>query len=203
MPQFKILEVRECDPATWLAFWAAKYDGSSGFDEEEYRRLITLAKQESFPAKFFERIGRWKDSANTDRRWQPNVASVAYIIWRQAEAEQPGCPTNEKALDFLNDWASRAYEDVYRANPPRTKRFGLSRATTLLHFLSGGSFPIFDSNVRTAICRLYGVSPKETATYYLSDFCPLFLELAANCRTDDLRRLDKALFSCGLTTLLG
>jgi hypothetical protein len=72
-----------------LAAWAAKYDDSASFDEDEYTQLIGLAQQNGLPAKYFERVGRWKDSANTDRRWKPNVASVAYIVWLQAEAEQP------------------------------------------------------------------------------------------------------------------
>lgn len=89
MPQFKIVEVQPCDPDVWLAAWAAKYDDSASFDEDEYTQLIGLAQQNGLPAKYFERVGRWKDSANIDRRWKPNVASVAYIVWLQAEAEQP------------------------------------------------------------------------------------------------------------------
>lgn len=83
MPQFKIVTVQECDPAAWLACWAAKYDDSAGFEEEEYKQLIVVSKQQSVPARYFERIGRWKDSANTTGRWKPNVASVAYLIWLQ------------------------------------------------------------------------------------------------------------------------
>lgn len=40
MPQFKIVEVRACDPVLWLATWAAEYGGSAGFDEDEYAQLI-------------------------------------------------------------------------------------------------------------------------------------------------------------------
>ena len=129
------------------------------------------------------------------------MASVAYIIWLQAEAEQPACPTNDQAVTFLDNWSSRTYEDLFSAKRV-TKRFGLSRATTLLHFLSGGRFPIYDSNVIEAMRRLYGVSPSYTANYYWNTFYPQFQELAALCKTDDLRRLDKALFSYGATRLL-
>jgi hypothetical protein len=201
MPQFKIVEVRACDPGMWLATWAAKYDGSAGFDEDEYTQLIDLARHNSLPARYFERVGRWKDSANANGRWKPNVASVAYIIWQQAEAEQPRCPADEQAVSFLDNWSSRTYEDVFPAKRVN-KRFGLSRATTLLHFLSGGRFPIYDSNVIEATRRLYGVSPSYTANYYWNVFYPQFQELAAECKTDDFRRLDKALFSCGGTRLL-
>jgi len=146
MPQFKIVEVRECDPVLWLATWAAEYGGSAGFDEDEYAQLIDLARQNSTPVGYFERVGRWKDSANTNGRWKPNVASVAYVIWLQAEAEQPCCPADEQAVSFLDGWSSRTYEDIFSAKRVN-KRFGLSRATTLLHFISGGRFPIYDSNV--------------------------------------------------------
>ena len=37
---------------------------------------------------------------------------------------------------------------------PVKKRFGVPRATTLLHFVSGGRFPIIDSRVRRAIVKL-------------------------------------------------
>jgi len=49
--------------------------------------------------------------------------------------------------------------------------------------------------------RLYGVSPSYTANYYWNTFYPQFQELAFECKTDDLRRLDKALFSYGATRL--
>jgi hypothetical protein len=79
---------------------------------------------------------------------------------------------------------------------------GLSRATTLLHFLSAGRFPIYDRNVIEAMWRLYGVRPSYTVNFYWDTFYPQFLELAADCKTDDFRRLDKALFSYGATRLL-
>jgi hypothetical protein len=200
MHQFKILEVRSCDPCEWLASWSAKYGELAGFDENEYAELIDLARQNSFPLKYFERVGRWKDSANSEGRWKPNVASVAYIIWLQAEAEQPQCPSNEEAVSFLDNWSIRNYEDVFSAKRVN-KRFGLSRATTLLHFLSAGKFPIYDSNVIEAMRRLSGVSSPYTSNHYWNTFYPQFLELAAECKTDDLRRLDKALFSYGGTRL--
>jgi hypothetical protein len=200
MPEFEIVEVRVCEPYEWLDSWAAKYDDLAGYDEDEYNRLIGLAQQDNLCREYFVRIGRWKDSANTVGRWQPNVASVAYIIWLQAEAERPNRPAEEEAVNFLDAWSSRTYEDVFLANRVN-KRFGLSRATTLLHFLSGGRFPIYDSNVIEAMRRLYGVRPTYTAHYYWNTFYPQFRELAATCNTEDFRRLDKALFSYGATKL--
>jgi hypothetical protein len=79
------------------------------------------------------------------------------------------------------------------------KRFGVPRATTLLHFVSGGRFPIIDSRVRRAIARLCDDHvPPNTVRWYLDSFRPLFSELAALCKTeDDSRILDKALTSYG------
>src|SRR5207245_10859851 len=53
------------------------------------------------------------------------------------------------------------------------KHFGLSRATTLLHFVSGGRFPIFDSRVRKAVARLLNCSVPNDVPWYLDSYCPL------------------------------
>jgi hypothetical protein len=96
---------------------------------------------------------------------------------------------------FLEDWPNRAYTDTYKKGQ-KQKHFGLSRSTTLLHFLSGGRYPIFDSRVKTAIARLLD-RPKlpGTVSSYLGSYLPLFKELAERCETSDFRMLDKALFS--------
>ena len=185
--------MRDSPPQEWLRVWAARYQSD---DDPEYRKLI--AKYESLSAEDFERIGKWKDGAKTERQWRPNVASVAYRIWMQAATELPKCPEGSEVASFLDDWSRRAYTDEYK-NGSREKHFGLSRATTLLHFVSGGRFPIFDSRVRTAIARLLGPPvPPDTVRWYLDSCCPLFSELAALCEQgNDLRILDKALFSYG------
>jgi hypothetical protein len=99
-------------------------------------------------------IGKWKDGAKTERQWKLNVASVAYRIWMEAAQELPKCPEGSAMAAFLDDWSGRTYTDVFEKKGPVEKHFGLARATTLLHFVSGGRFPIFDSRVRTAIARL-------------------------------------------------
>jgi hypothetical protein len=76
----------------------------------------------------------------TDRKWRVNVAAVAFPIWMQAASELPKCPTESEVAHFLNDWSERKYTDQY-ANGLQEKRFGVARATTLLHFLSGGRLP--------------------------------------------------------------
>jgi hypothetical protein len=147
----------------------------------------------------FRRIGKWKDSVTTEARWKPNVASVAFQIWEQAAKELPPCPPDIEVYAFLNDWSERSYTDDFSKKSVK-KRFGLSRATTLLHFLSGGRFPIFDSRVRTAVARLVGspVLPNTLEGY--KKFREIFKELASSCACEtekEWRMLDKALFSYG------
>jgi hypothetical protein len=190
--RFQVLEMRASTPQEWLRVWAARY---GGYDEAEYRALIE--KHKSLLAEDFRRIGKWKDDATTDDQWKPNVASVAYVIWEQAVAELPGCPTEGTVAAFLEDWSNRECIDIFKSGP-RKKRFGLSRATTLLHSISGGQHPIFDSRVRTALSRLLG-QPSLTGTIssYLDSYMPLFKELADACGTNEFRMVDKALFSYG------
>jgi hypothetical protein len=113
-----------------------------------------------------------------------------------AASELPKCPEGSEVADFLNDWSGRKYTDEY-ANGPVEKRFGLSRTTTLLHFISGGRFPIFDSRVRRAMTRLLSSSVPNTVRWYLDSYYPLFSEVATLCGTEDLRKVDMALFSYG------
>ena len=191
--RFKFLsaEGTAISPEKWLELWAKRYPSE---DYSGYEDLI--ARHKSFSNADIEQIGRWKDAAKSNGKWKPNVASVAYEIWMQAASELPLCPRDEQASDFLEDWSQRKYRDVYR-NGPTEKPFGLSRATTLLHFLSGGRFPIFDSRVRRAMARLLNSRVPNTIEWYLNSYCPLFSQISALCGTRDLRKLDKALFSYG------
>jgi hypothetical protein len=190
--RFQVQEMRDSTPREWLCVWAGRYQG---YDETEYGDLIE--KHKLLSAEDFRRIGKWKDDATTENQWKPNVASVAYLIWERAAQELPKCPDESGVAVFLEDWSSREYRDVFK-NGSRKKRFGLSRATTLLHFISGGRYPIFDSRVKTALARLLG-RPKlsDTVRSYLDSYIPLFKELADHCETNDFRMLDKALFSYG------
>jgi hypothetical protein len=181
----------------WLRRWAKRYEKITGYDPE-YNDLIK--KHESFTAEDFRRIGKWKDGVTTEGRWRPNVASVAYIVWEQATKELPKCPDESRVEVFLKGWSNREYEDIFK-NGPRKKHFGLSRASILLHFVSGGRYPIFDSRVRAAIARLLD-RPQlaDTTASYLTKFLPVFNELAESCdckTTEELRMLDKALFAYG------
>lgn len=175
--------------------WGDRYPSN---DYAEYSALI--AKYKSLSAKDFVQIGKWKDAAKTEGKWRADVASVAYRIWMMAASELPKCPEESRVADFLDDWSNRKYTDEY-ASEPVEKRFGLSRATTLLHFICGGHFPIFDSRVRRAMARLLNSPVRNSVPWYLGSYCPLFSEIAALCGTKELRMVDMALFSYGERTL--
>ena len=193
-PAEPIREMKRSTAKEWLIWWAERYDHESD-DDPEYWDLIQNHK--SFSAGHFRRIGKWKDNATTEGRWKPNVASVAYPIWEQVASELPTCTEESLVAAFLKEWSERAYTDIYKTVPVR-KRFGLSRATTLLHFVTGGRYPIFDTRVRAAIARLLD-RPEISGTLgsYMDSCLPVFRELAECCGTIDFRTLDKALFSYG------
>ncbi len=192
--RFQVLEMRRSPPHEWREFWAKRYDDREDYDPK-YKPLIE--RYRAFSADDFRSIGKWKDQAEAAGKWKPNVASVAYRIWEQAAAERPSCPQGEPAvIAFLEDWSNRKYTDEYKSGS-REKRFGLSRATTLLHFISGGEYPIFDSRVRTAFARLLGQPElSNTVDAYMAAL-PLFKELVQQCGAENFRMLDKALFSYG------
>ncbi len=193
---FRILELKNTTAAGWLQSWSDRYDREND-DEKEYRRLIENWR--SLSSEDFEAVGKWKDGAFKGDKWKPNVASVAYPIWMQAALESPRCPEEDRLVAFLEDWSGRTYVDEYSSGV-RTKRFGLSRATTLLHFISGARYPIFDSRVRTAIARLTGSAIADLTVPKYFEYYALFKELLSRCESeDDPRKLDKALFSYGST----
>ena len=189
--RFRSLDGSDIAPQEWLRVWSGRYPSN---DYAGYSELI--AKHKSLSGSDFALIGRWKDAAKTEARWKPNVASVAYLIWIQAAAELPRCPEDDDVAEFLDDWSGRRYTDEY-VSLRRGKHFGLSRATTLLHFISGGHFPIFDSRVRRAMARLLPFGIPNTVRAYLDSYRPLFSEIADACGAEDVRMVDMALFSYG------
>jgi hypothetical protein len=189
--RFRSVDGSDIAPQQWLPMWAAR------FPESKYPGYAELiARQKPLSGEDFKHIGKWKDGVKTDRKWRANVAAVAFPIWMQAASELPKCPAESEVAQFLNDWSERKYTDQY-ANGLNEKRFGVARATTLLHFLSGGDFPICDSRVKRAMSRLRNASVSRTVGWYLDSYCPFFLQVAAMCATTDLRNVDKALFSYG------
>lgn len=190
--RFRDVNGRDIDGASWLQVWSRRYPEG---DYSGYEELIS--KHVQFSAGDIERVGRWKDAAKTDAKWKLNTASVAYSVWMSAARELPSCPRDEEGVvEFLDNWSNRSYVDQFQTKEV-TKRFGLSRASTLLHFLSGGRFPIFDSRVRKALTRLLGTNVPNSVDWYMQSYCPLVTQVANACGTTDLRTVDKALFSYG------
>ena len=198
--KFQIVQVVDAEPKEWLRVWAARYDlYPDPHDEPVYREL--MEKYKSFSPDDFEQIGRWKDNAWTPGKWKEDVAQVAYMVWKKAAKENPRCPEESGVEKFLADWSGESYTDHFPKKSVN-KHFGLSRATTLLHFISGGCFPILDGRVRKALARLSGSTPPEGVAWYLNSFRGIFLDLAAQCEAEELRTLDKALFAYGASSEL-
>ena len=193
--RFRDCEGEDTAPGEWLHVWSARYPSN---DYAEYDDLI--ARHKSFASEEFVRLGKWKDGVKTEGQWKPNVAMVAYTIWMQAATELPTCPTKAELRTFLDDWSGRIYTDNFETKSVQ-KQFGLSRTSTLLHFLSGGQYPIFDSRVRRAFKRLLNVSVPYTVHWYLNSCCPLTSEIALIGHAQNLRMVDMALFSYGSTIL--
>jgi hypothetical protein len=180
---------RDIAPHEWLLIWGALYPARYDSEHDDL-----ISKDGSLSSADFVRIGRWKDNANTDRRWRPNVASVAYQIWMESSSELPVCPDESRVADFLQGWSERKYTDRF---PGKTteKKIGLSRASTLLYFISGGDFPIFDSRVREAVKYLLNSSAQNSARWYVESYYPLVLKLVEVCDAANVRAVEKALFS--------
>ena len=110
----------------------------------------------------------------------------------------PTCPGEERVAEFLTEWSERKAKYKCRDGRVLEKKFGLSRTTTLLHFLSGARYPIFDSRVETAVKGLTGRRVDRTS---LSDYeqvvRPLVAEIVWQGHTEDLRQVDRALFAYG------
>ena len=192
--EFRTKSGDPCDPAIWVSEWEREYPVNR-YDEEFYGLLIQKAGVLS--SNDFIVMGRWKDDAWTDNRWKPNVAMVAFPAWVAASTELPGTTLDRSTLGtFLVNWADRLYPDTSSRSANKMKRFGLSRATTIAHFISAGQFPIYDSRVRTAIKRLRSVSAPDEVGSYLNSYIPIFEELRGICGAP-ARKLDKALFAYG------
>jgi hypothetical protein len=178
----------------WLTEWEHEYP-SERFPEDDYEHLIQNGK--SLSEADFIRMGKWKDNAWTDAKWSPNAASVAFLIWQEAAREIPGQnPDSQSAQTFLEVWSERQYPDPSSRSKSGNKRFGVSRSTTLLHFMTSGRYPIFDSHVITAVKRLTGAPAPKTVHWYLHSYRAIFAELMTRCSASQ-RSLDKALFAYG------
>jgi len=193
--RFKVLVMRDSSAEEWLRAWSALYGDESNSDEKEYRDLIL--EHQVRPTRYYERIGQWKDSA-TGGRWSPTAESVAYQVWKLAERKRPTCPSDNEVRTFLDFWTKEECH-FQRSSRTITKHFGVPRSATLLHFLSGGRWPIYDSRANRGVACLLGQDESEISVEnYLNFYCPVFKEIAALCGTEKNRReLDRALLMFG------
>lgn len=205
---FKDSNGTEDSSENWVNDWSKQYDerNSKRYPDSVYEYLVKKAGR--MDIKDICVLGAWKDAAlkkGCDRdfdpksdklfsgRWKRNAASVARKIWEDAAKELGGDNKPDIAGDpskFLSNWSRK----VYRQHGVK-KHFGLSRSSALLHFLSGGRYPILDSRVEKAIGKL-GV--QYDVACYVNCFVSLFNELASKCNAKssiEQRRVDKALFA--------
>jgi hypothetical protein len=191
---FRYPEWHEIEPRAWVDYWASRYDGE---DNDKYYELIK--KEGRLSSEDFELVGLWKEGLKSvNGRWKSSTP-VGFDVWEQAVKETPQCPEESGVTKFLDNWSKRTFVAGKKSGLDLRYSFGLSRATTLLHFISGGEYPILDARVATAMTRL-GSSVTETIVGYPA-FCSRFSEIATVCGvsgTEGLRKLDNALFSYGL-----
>ncbi len=204
--EFRYPEWQEVAPSAWVQKWAALYELTEERKQDNSVYQSLIEKREVLSGEDFELVGRWKEGClskkkmegKENKRWKPE-SPVAYDVWMQAKRDQPKCPTDtdDAIAEFLNDWSERKFRKLVKGGQLQETRFGLPRASTLLHFISVGRFPIFDQFVRIAMGRLGSKVPQNlTAHQYLEKFCRTFAAIAANCSLSsigDLRKLDNAL----------
>ena len=180
--------------ADWINVWSKRYPNKK-YSENIYLQLI--GKCGRLTRDDFLLIGAWKDGGITDERfngkWKQNT-SAAYEIWMLAANKEPPlcCPQNISA--FLAEWSEKRYHWQCWSGI-RTPRFGLSRATALLHFLTSAKYPIFDSRARMAMSDLAKQSLLDDIQSYWK-YCDLFQRLRGVADSSP-RVLDKALFAYG------
>ena len=195
-------------PEEWVNDWSKKFPRPS---DRLYDYLVRKASK--MTSDDLRILGAWKDGAleksvfsgegqfdpnNTkysfNGKWKPSAASVAFETWETIAEElggnmQDGYPPDPE--EFLRKWEQE------RAGA-KAKRFGLSRATSLLHFISGGRYPIFDKNVRRGMHLLTGTTVEYTLEWYSGGFRKLFSELARECKCEtNPRKVEMALFAYG------
>jgi hypothetical protein len=165
---FRHPEWHEVEPSVWLNWWTHRYNQWAGHygnrDNRVYFELI--AREGKLSGEDFERIGQWKEQCWPPKlgRWKTGTPA-AYDVWMQAKAALPICPDKDGIAAFLKDWSERrslASHKRRKDGQAFTQAFGISRATALLHFVSGGLYPIIDSTVQESLARLG--SPVDNTT---------------------------------------
>jgi hypothetical protein len=130
---------RDIAPHEWLLIWGALYPARYDSEHDDL-----ISKDGSLSSADFVRIGRWKDNANTDGRWKPNVASVAYQIWMESSSELPVCPDESRVVDFFRVGLRENTPIDSRAKQSRKNLACLARARCSISLAEG----IFPSSIR-------------------------------------------------------
>lgn len=205
----------------WQTEWA------SGFDAKRYPDEVCeelAARGAALPDGDFDVLGAWKDGVIRrggqrnfgkclvyfTRGWKEN-AVCARTVWLSLASKRRGL---EEFLDrrdyrsFLNQVADEQYLKAGRGGLS-SARFGLSRATYILHVFSKARFPIYDRNTHRGISRLtHGYyngweirkMKSDDADWYLERFCAIIGDLQQQCgalESASFRQVDKALFQYG------
>jgi hypothetical protein len=99
------------------------------------------------------------DTEGCDAKTRRPVRRVVPLLALQPSPTPHGGPQATEVSERIQDWCSSA-----------ETRFGLFRANTLLHFISYGRDPIFDSRVRRAASRLLDSPVPNTVQSYLDSY---------------------------------
>jgi hypothetical protein len=143
--KFRYPEWTEVKPSAWIQKWAAVFlsDKVRAKDDGVYKAL--MKKNGALAGDDFEQIGQWKvgclpkDDGEESKMWRPET-SAAYEVWMEAK-QNPPRPANDVitevfARQFLITWSEKTFKMKVRGGKQKAKRFGLSFATALLHFMS-------------------------------------------------------------------
>lgn len=207
---------QQTSPHQWLVDWSERFP-SKKYPESVYKYLVRRGPD-------IDRLdvlimGWWKDAAldlasvpiegDTNlvptqlrpkiRRWKPEAASVHYDGWNWLANNL----STIQGIWFGGTEPARLLESLNERRGSR--RFGLSRASFVLHVLSRGIYPIYDGNTHRGLYRLtrgtsyegrIRASKQQDSNWYLQTFQMIVGQLQAACDCD-VRLLDKALFAYG------
>lgn len=144
------------------------------------------------------------------RGWKED-AVCARSVWLSLPRKRPELEEFLKRRNyrsFLSQVADKRYVKACKGGL-KYARFGLSRATYILHVFSKAQFPIYDSNTHLGICLLtHGYyndweiqrTKSDDPGWYLERFCAIIGDLQQQCAANGsafLRDVDKALFQYG------
>jgi len=169
--KFRYPQWVEIEPSVWVQKWNDLFllGKDQKADDDVYKSL--MEKKGQLSGLDFEQIGRWKVGCLLKKdgvehgMWKPQT-SAAYNVWMQAKQNPPQRPESDVidetfAARFLEEWSEQKFDMPVKGGEVKGKRFGLSYATALLHFISVRRFPIYDDGVWYGLERLGLHSQRE------------------------------------------